>query len=140
MTLPTCYTPCPVSLSDKLVGEDCGYNTRIFFNPCFAKADFLTVRVRNNFVQLLRPYGRTGGVHIPLPGIFGEFRLGLQGFHGDSVAEFDYLIVDLLHCVFLHKFKIFIGFTVVTFRTSDGRAGVLPAQGLPAGVRLPAPS
>ena len=84
MTLPTCYTPCLVSLSDKLVGEDCGYKTRIFFNPCFAKADFLTVRVRNNFVQLLRPYGRTGGIHIALRSLLGKLLSQIHGFHGNN--------------------------------------------------------
>jgi hypothetical protein len=72
MTLPTCYTPCPVSLSDKLVGENCGRKTRIFLNPCFAKADFLTVRRRNNFVQLLRPYGRTRRIHEAFPGLLAK--------------------------------------------------------------------
>lgn len=62
MALPTCYTPCPVSLSDQLVGEDCGYKPRIFLNPRFAKADFLTVLVRNIIVLLLLTYGRTGSI------------------------------------------------------------------------------
>lgn len=107
MTLPTCYAPCPVSLSDKLVGEDCGYKTRIFFNPCFAKADFLTVRVRNNIVLLLRPYGRTRSIHISLCFFF------LQFLHEGSIVPHSHNCSCHLHLPFLSGTAIWADYRIL---------------------------
>ena len=76
MTLPTCYTPHRLSLLDKLVGDDFDsifILIQIFFNHCFAKADFLIVRNYNNSVQLLQFYGRTRNINVALTPLSFEY-------------------------------------------------------------------
>jgi hypothetical protein len=73
------------------------YLSRYFFNHCFAKADFLIAREHSNFVQLLRPYGRTCAVHEALPTVVCKGGLGYHDFQGKRIAGvYKYLFHFLL--------------------------------------------